>query len=68
MSKGRRMRKGDKLYIARHRRQCSASADSLDKMVETADRRDAQREIAEQIEDMDPQERGTWAAIDSWWG
>ena len=59
---------GHKSAVARHRTMSPREADRCERAIETVTRREGQEEIAEQVEDMDPQERGTWAAIDSWYG
>jgi hypothetical protein len=58
MSRRRFARLGDsKFCFQRHRRISGKTVDRLDRSVETAVRQDAQRDIAEQVEDMDPRQK-----------
>jgi hypothetical protein len=57
-----------KSAVARHRTMSAKEADRCERAIETITRREGHEEIAEQVEDMPAQERGTWSAIDSWWG
>jgi len=49
MAKCKRPGWGDKRCVQRHRRQCSASADSIDKAIETKERQAARRDLAERM-------------------
>jgi hypothetical protein len=62
------MSKGDKRAVNRHQMQSRKSADAQERAIETRERQGAAKDIAERVEDMGPQERGTWDAINSWWG
>ena len=64
-----RVRLDRKQYVPRHRMMGAKGADAVERAIETTERRDARREIEEQLEDERSRaEQGTWNAIDSWWG
>ena len=59
---------GHKSAVARHRTMSAREADRCERAIERVTRREAKEDVAERVEYMSPQERGTWAAINSWFG